>query len=60
MGRWVNDSKYYPNARMKKFIVANVPHLCLFAIKDIDIGEEIVYFYGVDNLPWHERVSTLC
>ena len=53
--RLINDSKYFPNARMKKIASASRrPYLCLFAVRDIDISEEIIYFYGEENLPWHE------
>ncbi|XP_065650306.1 N-lysine methyltransferase KMT5A-like [Hydra vulgaris] len=53
IGRYFNDSKYYPNAIMKKVVLNNTPSLCLFALKDIEPNEEILYFYGVDNLIWH-------
>ena len=47
VGRLNNDSKYFPNARMKKIISASRrPYLCLFAVRDIDISAEILYFYG--------------
>lgn len=36
----------------------SVPHVCFFANKDIQIGEEIRYDYGVTNLPWR-KVSTV-
>jgi len=38
-----------------KVIEHNGPHLCLFAIKDIEIGEQITYDYGVD-VPWENQV----
>lgn len=56
-GRMVNDSKYSPNARMKRIEARGRPYLCLFAIRDIKEGEEITYFYGEEGLPWHEKVS---
>ncbi|KAJ8034132.1 hypothetical protein HOLleu_20849 [Holothuria leucospilota] len=28
------------------------PALCLFALRQIEPGEELLYDYGVDNLPW--------
>lgn len=41
---------------MRKILdVDGKPHLCLFAIKDIDAGEEISYDYGGHNLPWRSR-----
>nr|XP_047141852.1 N-lysine methyltransferase KMT5A-like [Hydra vulgaris] len=59
IGRYINDSKYFPNAVMKKVLVNNTPSLCLFALKDIEPNEEILYFYGVDNLSWHPEVKFL-
>ena len=60
LGRLVNDSKYFPNAKVKLLNVDNVPRLCLFTLKTISSGEEIRYFYGEDNLPWHADVSLTC
>ena len=60
VGRLINDSKYFPNARMKKIVSASRRrYLCLLAVRDIDISEEILYFYGEENLPWHEQVSEI-
>ena len=56
LGRLVNDS-LFPNAKMKLIVTYNEPHLCLFAERDINKGEEILYRYGVDNLPWYEKVT---
>ena len=44
---------------MKKIIVDNKPHLCLFAIKKIEIGSEIEYNYGDSKWPWRLKVSWL-
>ena len=49
LGRLVNDSRYFPNAVMKN--IHN--HLCLFALKNIKADEEILYWYGEEDLPWH-------
>ena len=46
IGRLVNDSRYYPNSVMKKITVNGIHHLCLFATRDIDKDEEIMYWYG--------------
>ena len=43
---------------MKKIEVNNEPKLCLFANRDISIGEEVRYFYGV-ALPWHAKEKVL-
>lgn len=51
LGRLVNDSET-PNVKIKKLVIGGVPHLCLFALKDITRNEEITFDYGGDNLPW--------
>lgn len=59
-GRWVNDSPSPNcNAAMKIVVVDSIPHLCLFAIKDIAPGEELTFDYGVPDLPWRQKVSPL-
>jgi len=52
-----NDSKH-GNAKMKKVAFNGRPHLCLFAIKDILPGEEVVFSYGDDeeHLFWRQKV----
>ena len=51
VGRLINDSKYFPNARMKNIVSAGRrPYLCLFAVRDIDTSEEVLYFYGEESL----------
>lgn len=57
LGRLVNDNHKSPNCTMKKIIVNDQPHLCLFAIKKIEIGTEIDYNYGDSKWPWREKVS---
>ena len=60
VGKLINDSKYFPNARMKKIVSAGRRlYLCLFAVRNIDISEKNLYFYGEENLPWHEQVSEI-
>lgn len=39
---------------MKKLEIDGKPRLCLFALKDISIGEQLVYDYGVADLPWRK------
>ncbi|XP_017546233.1 uncharacterized protein LOC108423451 isoform X1 [Pygocentrus nattereri] len=58
LGRLVNDDSN-PNSRMKIISVSQVPHLCLFALCDIQPGEEITYDYGGYDLPWR-RGTWLC
>ncbi|XP_065641978.1 histone-lysine N-methyltransferase set-1-like [Hydra vulgaris] len=52
-GRLVNDSKYFPNCKMEKLTIKNIPFLCLFSIRKIEKFEEITYCYGENNLDWH-------
>lgn len=56
LGRLVNDNHKNPNC-VKKIIVDNKPHLCLFAIKKIETGSEIDYSYGDSKWPWRRKVS---
>ena len=57
-GRLLNHSRRSPNCEMKKIIVDNTPRLVLFAMRHIDIGEELLYDYGdrsketIEALPW--------
>ncbi|KAK1793183.1 hypothetical protein P4O66_011592, partial [Electrophorus voltai] len=50
LGRLINDDSN-PNSKMKVIPVNDVPHLCLFALRDIQPGEEITYDYGGYDLP---------
>ncbi|XP_066919289.1 uncharacterized protein [Clytia hemisphaerica] len=60
LGRLINDSKYFSNAYVRKLIdEKDNPHLGIFARSKISVNEEITYFYGEDDLPWHEEEKTL-
>ncbi|KAL5017690.1 hypothetical protein ScPMuIL_005227, partial [Solemya velum] len=53
LGRLVNHARGKDqNCLMKIVTVNSRPHLCLFASRDIHEEEELLYDYGVDNLPW--------
>ncbi len=41
---------------MKIIRVDGRPHLCLFALKDINPGEEITYNNGDSDWPWRNKV----
>ncbi|MCJ8736636.1 hypothetical protein PDJAM_G00014750 [Pangasius djambal] len=58
LGRLVNDDSN-PNAKVKVISISRIPHLCLFALRDIQPGEEITYDYGGYDLPWR-RGTWLC
>ncbi|KAJ8027171.1 hypothetical protein HOLleu_32232 [Holothuria leucospilota] len=36
----------------------NATTLCLFAIKDILVWQELLYDYGISDLPWKSKVLT--
>eukprot|EP00057_Strongylocentrotus_purpuratus_P018934 XP_011673408.1 PREDICTED: uncharacterized protein LOC100892236 [Strongylocentrotus purpuratus] len=54
LARYINDEETKPNCRMKKLVFNNVPHLCLFALTDINQGAELRYNYGEDDYPWRK------
>jgi len=57
VGRIINDSKYFPNAYVRKLVDNKCnPHLAIFAKKIICVNEEITFFYGEEDLPWHSEV----
>ncbi|XP_056407414.1 uncharacterized protein LOC130299346 [Hyla sarda] len=56
LGRLVNDEHRNPNCKIKRIMVDGRPHLCLFAIRDINPGEEITYNYG-GSWPWRDKVA---
>lgn len=57
LGRIVNHS-LHPNATVKAFEVDGLPRLALISTKNISVGEEITFNYGVRDLlslhhnPW--------
>ena len=48
----------WSNAVPRVFTINGVPRLCLMAIRDIEVGEELLYHYGerwkdiVKSNPW--------
>ncbi|XP_058471537.1 uncharacterized protein LOC131444863 isoform X2 [Solea solea] len=58
LGRLVNDEHKNPNCKMRPIEVDSMPHLCLFAIRDIVPEEEITYNYGDSDWPWRKQIST--
>ena len=58
-GHMVNDATPGDpmlNAVMKIVIVEKIPHLCLFAFRNIECNAEIHYDYGVPNLSWRKVI----
>ncbi|XP_052249218.1 uncharacterized protein LOC127858807 isoform X6 [Dreissena polymorpha] len=59
-GRMINDAENgdaKQNCVMKIVEVNQTPHLCTFADRDIAIGEELRYDYGVPTLPWRKKCT---
>jgi hypothetical protein len=57
--RFVNDAPTKTsNCISRKINIDGRPHICLFAKRNIDSGEELRYDYGGDDLPWR-KVSAL-
>ena len=55
LGRLVNHGeKKEINAKTRILQTNRKPAMCLFALKVINVGEEILYDYGVKDLPWKE------
>ena len=40
---------------MQKIFINQKPHLALFAIKKIEVGQELRYDYGVKDLHWRKK-----
>lgn len=56
LGRLVNHREGRAiNSRMKVVMDGDTPALCLFFIKPILKGSEILYHYGVNKLPWKNK-----
>jgi SET domain-containing protein len=54
LGRLVNHS--IPGTTYPKVVeVGKTPHVCLFASRDLEMGEQITYNYGV-SLPFDDLV----
>jgi len=56
LGRLVNHCKRGA-AVTKVLSVDGKPHLCIFAIRDMKSGEQVLYDYGVAKLPFTDLVS---
>ena len=60
LGRMVNDARA-GNCKMKKVITDDGVHLCLFAVTNIAIGEQLLFNYGdtSDQLFWRQKVGSV-
>ena len=58
LGRYINDAPIRQkecNCLPKPFYVDGVPHILIFAARDILADEELRYDYGTCNLPWRNK-----
>ena len=55
----MNDDHKKPNCKMKTIDGDGMPHLCLFALRDIAPGEEITFSYGDADWPWRKQVLNI-
>lgn len=56
MGRLCNHATgKSATAKVRVVVVNNVPHVCLFAKRDMDVGDQVLYDYGV-RLPFVDKV----
>ena len=62
LGRLINDAwGGEENSKVRKLEVDGEIHLCVFAIKEIEKGQEITYNYDYSEtsfLPWRNSVSS--
>ncbi|XP_060598400.1 uncharacterized protein LOC132752133 isoform X2 [Ruditapes philippinarum] len=58
LGRLVNHGRKDRNCVMKTLEFNKRPYLCLFAVKDIPQGEELLYDYGIKDIPWERKTVT--
>lgn len=58
LGRLVNHGeKNEVNVKPSILDFEGTPVICLFALTDIAEGEELLYDYGVSNLPWKQQAK---
>ena len=56
LGRLVNHGERRErNAKLQVKNFEGIPALCLYALRDINKGEELLYDYGVNDLPWKKK-----
>ncbi|XP_046567598.1 N-lysine methyltransferase KMT5A-A-like, partial [Haliotis rubra] len=58
LGRMVNDvDSRHENCVMKLIQHEAQPHLCLFATRDVQVGEELKYDYGDNTVNWRKQIQ---
>jgi len=55
MGRLANHSRK-GTAKMRVVLVDSLPRLCLFATADMSHSQQVLYDYGIKNLPFEDKV----
>ena len=58
LDRLLNDNARFSNVKLKVIYHSNVPHPCLFALRNINKDKEIRYLYGKGNsdmYPWQKK-----
>lgn len=61
IGRMVNDAENgtpEENVLVRIVFVNRLPHLCMFASRSIECGEELRFDYGIADLPWRKKVKS--
>lgn len=59
--RFINDSPRRSANCMPKYTLLNGnPHVLIFATRDIKVGDELRYDYGLKNLPWRQVGLCTC
>lgn len=62
LGRYINDAPVRDpecNCLPKAYYIDGVPHILVFAAKDILADEELRYDYGTGDLPWRTNKKVL-
>jgi len=62
LGRYINDAPVRDpecNCLPKAYYIDGVPHILVFAAKDILADEELRYDYGTGDLPWQTNKKVL-
>lgn len=56
LGRLVNHGeKREINVKLAIIDNCGLPALCLFALRNLKEGEELLYHYGINNVPWKTK-----
>ena len=59
LGRLVNDAPpQKANSTIRKVRTDGICSLHIYGKKDINIGDQITYDYGVNDLPWRTKKGT--